>query len=155
MRFTFTLLSCSLPLALCALALGQDDGPVAAAEFSHTAIHVRDVKSSAAFYETVLGLKRMPDPFKDELHVWFRIGARGQLHVIGGSTRAVEHDVTSHMAFSVASVEEFASRLDRSQIRYVSSKREERKVTLRPDGIRQIYFQDPDGYWIEVNDDRS
>jgi catechol 2,3-dioxygenase-like lactoylglutathione lyase family enzyme len=26
-------------------------------------------------------------------------------------------------------------------------------ITTRPDGIKQIYFKDPDGYWIEVNDD--
>jgi len=25
------------------------------------------------------------------------------------------------------------------------------KITLRADGVKQIYFQDPDGYWIEVN----
>ncbi len=25
-------------------------------------------------------------------------------------------------------------------------------VTARPDGFRQIYVQDPDGYWIEIND---
>jgi catechol 2,3-dioxygenase-like lactoylglutathione lyase family enzyme len=25
------------------------------------------------------------------------------------------------------------------------------KITIRADGIKQIYFQDPDGYWIEVN----
>jgi hypothetical protein len=24
----------------------------------------------------------------------------------------------------------------------------------RPDGIKQIYLQDPDGYWIEVNDNK-
>ena len=24
----------------------------------------------------------------------------------------------------------------------------------RPDGVKQVYFQDPDGYWIEVNDGR-
>jgi len=28
------------------------------------------------------------------------------------------------------------------------------KVTMRPDGVRQIYLQDPDGYWIEVNENR-
>ncbi len=97
----------------------------------------------------------MADPFKDDLHVWFRIGDRGQLHVIGGATRAVEHSITAHLAFSVASVEDVARWLDRSQIRYFGAKGEERKVTLRPDGIKQIYFQDPDGYRIEVNDDRS
>jgi lactoylglutathione lyase len=25
-------------------------------------------------------------------------------------------------------------------------------ITLRVDGVKQIYFQDPDGYWIEIND---
>ena len=25
---------------------------------------------------------------------------------------------------------------------------------IRPDGVKQIYFQDPDGYWIEVDDDK-
>ncbi len=24
--------------------------------------------------------------------------------------------------------------------------------TVRTDGVRQIFFRDPDGYWIEVND---
>jgi hypothetical protein len=28
------------------------------------------------------------------------------------------------------------------------------KVTDRPDGVHQIYLQDLDGYWIEVNDDK-
>jgi catechol 2,3-dioxygenase-like lactoylglutathione lyase family enzyme len=27
------------------------------------------------------------------------------------------------------------------------------KVNVRPDGIKQIYITDPDGYWIEINDD--
>jgi catechol 2,3-dioxygenase-like lactoylglutathione lyase family enzyme len=26
-------------------------------------------------------------------------------------------------------------------------------ITTRPDGIKQIYFQDPDGNWIEINND--
>jgi catechol 2,3-dioxygenase-like lactoylglutathione lyase family enzyme len=28
---------------------------------------------------------------------------------------------------------------------------EPNKITTRADGIQQVYFQDPDGYWIEVN----
>ena len=26
------------------------------------------------------------------------------------------------------------------------------KITIRADGIRQIYIRDPNGYWIEIND---
>ena len=25
------------------------------------------------------------------------------------------------------------------------------KINVRADGIKQVFFQDPDGYWIEVN----
>jgi lactoylglutathione lyase len=25
-------------------------------------------------------------------------------------------------------------------------------ITTRVDGVKQIYFKDPDGYWIEIND---
>jgi lactoylglutathione lyase len=40
------------------------------------------------------------------------------------------------------------------QVRYVNLKGEERKMTTRLDGVKQVYFQDPDGYWIEVNDNK-
>jgi lactoylglutathione lyase len=29
---------------------------------------------------------------------------------------------------------------------------EKNAVTNRVDGVKQIYFRDPDGYWIEIND---
>ena len=43
--------------------------------------------------------------------------------------------------------------LDHMQVKYQNLKGDG-KVTLRPDGVNQIYLQDPDGYWIEVNDDK-
>jgi hypothetical protein len=30
---------------------------------------------------------------------------------------------------------------------------EQGQITIRPDGIQQIYLKDPDGYWIEINDE--
>lgn len=44
-------------------------------------------------------------------------------------------------------------RLDKLEIDYGNWEGEDKKVTLRSDGIRQIFFQDPSGYWLEVNDD--
>jgi lactoylglutathione lyase len=37
-------------------------------------------------------------------------------------------------------------------VTYVNLALERKGVTRRPDGIRQIYFQDPDGHWLEIND---
>jgi lactoylglutathione lyase len=37
-------------------------------------------------------------------------------------------------------------------VEYVNVARDRRGVQVRPDGITQIYFQDPDGHWVEIND---
>jgi lactoylglutathione lyase len=129
----------------------QSGPPKPAPEFDHTAVHVRDLEKSAEFYEKVMGLERIPEPFKDGKHVWYRIGAHDQLHVISGATAAVQQEIGIHFAFRVASLSDFTAHLDNMHVKYGSYDGKER-VTLRPDGVKQIYLQDPDGYWIEVND---
>jgi len=56
-----------------------------------------------------------------------------------------------HMALRTPSMQTFIKKLDAAKTKWFSSEHEEGKITDRPDGIKQIYFQDPDGYWIEVN----
>ena len=41
-----------------------------------------------------------------------------------------------------------------NNIPFENGKGEKNTITNRPDGVKQIYFQDPDGYWIEVNDSK-
>jgi lactoylglutathione lyase len=125
-----------------------------APQIDHIALHVRDITESARFYQTVIGLERIPDPFKDDRHVFLRLSARTELHLIAGAQRSTEHDIDVHFALRVASVDSFRAHLAEKQIKYFSSKKEEGVVTTRPDGIKQVYFQDPDGYWVEVNDSR-
>jgi lactoylglutathione lyase len=140
--------------ALCPSTSSQSGARSNPAEFDHQAIHVRDLQKSSGFYEAILGLKKMPDPFRDGRHVWFRIGSHDQLHLIGGATEVAKQDMDVHICFRVPSVEDFVTQLDQAHVIYVNSKGEERKITSRDDGLKQVYFQDPDGYWIEVNDDK-
>jgi lactoylglutathione lyase len=44
------------------------------------------------------------------------------------------------------------TRLEQHGVTYVSVAGQAKDITVRADGIRQIYFQDPDGHWIEIND---
>jgi lactoylglutathione lyase len=137
------------------LSLSQSGSISKAAEFDHSTVYVRDLQKSADFYEKVLGLERIPEPFKDGRHIWFRIGPHDQLHVVSGATEPMKHDVNVHLAFRVVSFDDFISHLDQMAIKYRKSIRDEGKGTsIRPDGVHQVYFQDPDGYWIEVNNDR-
>ena len=119
--------------------------------FDHIAIFVTDVDRSAAFYEQLLGLERIDEPFHDGLHVWLRIGPALSLHVVGGAATATPHDITHHMAFRTASLDDILPLLDSAGVAYRNFAGDGR-INIRPDGIRQIYFQDPDGYWIEVNE---
>jgi lactoylglutathione lyase len=151
-RFVLVLIVVSI---VASLAMSQSGLTSKAAEFDHSTVYVRDLQKSADFYEKVLGLERIPEPFKDGRHVWFRIGPHDQLHVVSGATESMPHDINIHLAFRVPSFDPFISRLDQMSIKYRKSIRDESKgSSIRPDGVRQVYFQDPDGYWIEVNDDK-
>ena len=119
---------------------------------NHLAIYVVDLRKSSAFYENIIGLDTIPEPFHDGKHTWFRIGPMSHLHVISGAMAATMHDKNVHLCFRVNSVEEFISRLKKAGIVYEDVPGNKNTVNLRPDGVKQIYFTDPDGYWIEIND---
>ncbi len=122
--------------------------------FNHLTIYVVDLQKSSDFYEKVMQLEKIAEPFHDNKHTWFKVGEHNQLHVVAGAKAVVPHDINIHLAFSVASLETFMKHLDESQIKYGNWKGDTKAPQVRPDNIKQIYFQDPEGYWIEVNDDK-
>jgi len=122
--------------------------------FNHTTIFVVDMNKSADFYEKVMMFSRIPEPFHDNKHIWEKIGEHNELHIVEGAKQVMPHDINIHLAFSVPSVEDFTKHLDSMNIKYGDWSQKTKTPQVRPDGIKQIYFQDPDGYWIEVNDDK-
>jgi len=122
--------------------------------FDHIAIYVTDMDRSAAFYEQLLGLERIDEPFHDGLHIWLRIGPGLSLHIVGGAANTTPHDITHHMAFRTGSLDDVMGRLDNAGVAFRNFLGNGR-INIRPDGIRQIYLQDPDGYWIEINENPS
>src|SRR5450432_154907 len=122
--------------------------------FNHTTIYVTDLARGAAFYLKVMLLYIIPEPFHDNRHVWSKMGEHSQLHVVGGAKAMVAHDVNIHLAFTVSSLPDFMKHLDAMGIKYGNFQGEPNKIAVRPDQVQQIYLQDPDGYWIEVNNDK-
>ena len=120
--------------------------------FNHLAIHVSDLEKSSAFYREVIGLDTMANPFRDNKHVWFIIGEKIELHMIAGATSVSKHPQDNHLCFSVPSVDAFLQKLIKAGIGYENARGKKNEITVRPDGVKQIYFTDPDGYWIEIND---
>jgi lactoylglutathione lyase len=73
--------------------------------------------------------------------------------LIQGATSVTEHDKDSHLCFTVPSMENFIAKLNKNNIWFGDWPGTQNKITKRPDGVQQIYFKDPDGYWIEINND--
>lgn len=122
--------------------------------FNHVALYVVDLKKSTAFYRDIIQIDTMPEPFHDGKHTWFAIGPHSQFHLIEGAKEIIPRERHNHLCFSVPSVEEMIKVLNKANIPYSNLKGETKAFTLRVDGVKQIYLQDPDNYWIEINDDK-
>jgi lactoylglutathione lyase len=130
-------------------AAAQHQKPV----LNHIAIYVKDLKISTDFYMKVVNLDTIPEPFHDGRHTWFSVSENSHLHLIQGAAAVTEHDKNSHLCFSVPSIEDVIATLKKNNIEYESWLGKKSDVTVRVDGVRQIYFKDPDGFWIEINND--
>ena len=122
-------------------------------QFNHIALYVADLQKATRFYEEVLELKRIEEPFKQGKHSWFHMGEHCQLHLVHQNVQRNESR-NWHYAFTVPDLEAFVQKLEKAGIPYGDLGEPSKKITLRPDGIKQVYFQDPDGYWLEANEDR-
>jgi lactoylglutathione lyase len=119
---------------------------------NHIAYYVYDLKTTSDFYQHVIGLDTIPEPFHDGKHIWFQVGPNSHLHLIAGAKEIINHEKNSHLCFSIPSVEKFIEKLDKAGISYEDWPGKQHSVTNRVDGVKQIYFKDPDGRWIEIND---
>ena len=125
------------------------------ASLNHIAFYVVDLKTSTAFYHDIVGLDSIPEPFHDGRHTWFSVGPKSHLHLIQGAKAKTEHEKNTHLCFSVASVDAFIPTLKKYGVEYENWAGEKNAVTNRVDGVKQIYFKDPDGYWLEINDAKN
>ncbi len=139
----------AMGLLACHMSFSQSKKPV----LNHIAVYVKDLKKSTTFYMDIVQIDTIPEPFHDGKHTWFSVSESSHLHLIQGAKNVAEHDKNSHLCFSVPSIEEVISRLVANNLAYESWLGKLEEVTTRVDGVKQIYFKDPDGYWIEINND--
>ena len=119
--------------------------------FNHLALSVKDVGRSADFYKKVLNLNEITNRTKMEGIRWFSIGEGKELHLISIVKDNVTVNKAVHLALTTSNFDRFIKTLEGANITYSDWPGTPNKINIRADGIKQIYFQDPDGYWIEVN----
>lgn len=120
--------------------------------FDHYTIKVGNLKASASFYSNVLGLKEIENRTKKPHIQWFSLGNGTELHLVEGETIKIQTNVGVHLALKLADFDDFIEHLKSHNVTPHNSKGKPNKITTRTDGVRQVYFPDPDGYWVEVNE---
>jgi catechol 2,3-dioxygenase-like lactoylglutathione lyase family enzyme len=134
----------------CSMVSAQvSSGGLGFARINHLALQVKDIPASRDFYRDVVGMKpvEVPDTLK-AIRAWFDAGDGQMIHLLAGRTTPVVNDKNGgHFALfvvSIAGAEKFLT---------------EKKITfhkqVRFDGVTQIYFADPDGYLIELNEKKK
>lgn len=120
--------------------------------FDHYTIKVKSLNLSTQFYGQIMGLPEIENRTQKEYIRWFSLGNGSELHVVEGPVDTISTTIGIHLALRLVDFDAFLTRLKSNDIQIHNSKGKPQSYTTRADGVRQVYFQDPDGYWIEVNE---
>jgi glyoxylase I family protein len=124
----------------------------------HVAVITRDLLRSAAFYENVLKLERIPRPPFSIEGVWLNAGPALQVHVTvyaSGNFRtgSVDNDDV-HFAFRTSDFEGVLNRLLEAGYNPDASGDDPVRMILKrvgAAGFPQLYVMDPDRNIVEIN----
>ncbi|MFY0624986.1 MAG: VOC family protein [Reichenbachiella sp.] len=119
--------------------------------FDHYAINVADLNRSVAFYQKYFFVEEIEDGTKKENIRWFSLGNNQELHIIMVSNLDIKIPKGVHMALTIGDLDKYITFLEMHKTEYFNWPGDRMRVSTRPDNVRQIYIQDPDGYWIEIN----
>ena len=121
--------------------------------FNHIALSVRDVNESIDFYQRVFQLEEIENTASNSKTRWLSLGEGKQLHLIPRPNSEIKINKAVHFALATSDLDSFVNYLKELRIDYFDWLDTLNKVHVRKDGIKQVYFQDPNGYWVEVNND--
>ena len=121
--------------------------------FNHIALSVKDVNHSVEFYQSVFSLEEIPNTASNSKTRWLVFKNGIQLHLIPRPQAEIKTNKAVHFALATKAIGTFITHLKTLGIDYSDWVDSPNKDYIRKDGIKQVYFKDVDGYWIEINDD--
>ena len=114
---------------------------------NHAAFRVSDVAKAANFYESVIGLKRLPRPNFPFGGAWYGTG-NNALHIISSENRGQKPDpLGAHVAFDVEDFDETKRTLKEMGIEFL-------EAPSNMGAGRQLWILDPDGNTVELRTEK-
>ena len=112
----------------------------------HAGFLVSDLDAARNFYETVLGLVRMPRPDLPYPGIWYALNDYQQLHLMQlpnpdqDAIRPPHGGRDRHIALGVTDIDGFIARLESAKVTYTRSR----------SGRPALFCRDPDGNTLEL-----
>lgn len=125
--------------------------PSIAFNFDHQSLVVTNLMETGDFYRDVFDFQEIPHPENKPGFRWFTMYGNSQLHLIKKGVIEFKKDKSIHLCLAIQDLEGFIQRLISKNIDFYDWPGNKGSVTNRADGVKQIYIQDPEGYWIEIN----
>jgi catechol 2,3-dioxygenase-like lactoylglutathione lyase family enzyme len=119
--------------------------------FNHMAFPVKNLQTSVDFYTRVLNLKEITNRTQNPNIRWLSLGDDKELHLISNTNNPLGVSKALHLALSTSNIHTVVAHLKSLNVAFSDWVGIQNSVNTRADGVKQIYFQDPDGHWIEVN----
>jgi len=120
----------------------------------HIALLVRDLDESVRFLTETIGLTEMPNPMGGTAIRWIDIGDGRRFHVQAGDIARVHVEKQTHFALTAHDFDAVIARFRDTGVVFSDMKGTPGAINTRPDGMRAIFLQDPNGYWFEINDQK-
>lgn len=117
----------------------------------HIALLVRNLDESVRFLTDAIGLAEIANPMGGRDIRWIEIGDGRRFHVQAGDISRVHVEKQTHFALTASDFDATLDRLRKTGIAFSDMKGTPGGVNTRPDGMRAIFLQDPNGYWFEIN----
>lgn len=118
----------------------------------HIALLVRDLDETAKFLTEVLQVREVPNPMGGNQIRWFEFGNGQRFHVQAGDISRTYVEKRTHFALTAPDFEAVLAHFRAREIPFSDMTGTPAAVNVRPDGMRAVFVQDPNGYWFEIND---
>jgi lactoylglutathione lyase len=124
-----------------------------AVRLNHMSVQVRSLEASAKFYQEVLQLPEIECGARKANIRWFALGEGQSVHLIEGEFGKTFVTMSTHFCISSSDLDATIRHLTAKGAKFCNLAGELGKQQIRADGVRGVYLQDPDGYWVEINED--
>ena len=145
-KLFFSILFCST-IVFAQSSIGMD------LSFDHQAYPVKNLEKMGDFYRDIFGFQEIPagagmNPPKR----WVKNEEGAEMHLILNKSQAKASPKVYHIAFTVKDMDAFMRHLQKMKVPFGDWSGKNEKYQIRADGgAKQIYLQDPEGNWIEIN----